>query len=37
LMERADKISDPDWRKSFLENVPEHLALIEMWEGLSRK
>jgi len=31
LMERADRISDPAWRKSFLENVPEHRALVEKW------
>jgi len=31
LMERADKISDPTWRKSFLENVPEHRAIVEKW------
>lgn len=32
LMDRAGKISDPEWRKSFLENVPEHRAIIELWE-----
>jgi class 3 adenylate cyclase/predicted ATPase len=32
LQELAGKISDPEWRKSFLENVPEHRAIIEMWE-----
>lgn len=32
LMTRADKISDPEWRQSFLGNVAEHRALIEMWE-----
>jgi predicted ATPase len=32
LMARAEKISDAEWRKSFLENVPEHRAMVEMWE-----
>jgi predicted ATPase/class 3 adenylate cyclase len=32
LMSRADKISDASWRESFLENVPEHRALSEMWD-----
>ena len=35
LMDRAGKISDPEWRKSFLENVPEHRAIIELWERLA--
>jgi tetratricopeptide (TPR) repeat protein len=28
LLERADKISDPELRKSFLENVPEHAQTL---------
>jgi len=32
LMEVADKINVPEWRQSFLENVPDHRALMEMWE-----
>jgi class 3 adenylate cyclase/tetratricopeptide (TPR) repeat protein len=32
LMEVADKINTPAWRQSFLENVPEHRAIMEMWE-----
>ncbi|MGD2158167.1 MAG: protein kinase, partial [Anaerolineales bacterium] len=32
LMEMAGKISDPDVRQSFLENVPEHCTMVEMWE-----
>ena len=32
LLEIADKINIPDWRKSFLENVPDNRAIIEMWE-----
>jgi class 3 adenylate cyclase/tetratricopeptide (TPR) repeat protein len=35
LMERAGKIDDPEWRKSFLENVAEHRAIVELWERLS--
>lgn len=35
LMSRADKISEPEWRQSFLENVEEHRALIERWKGLD--
>ena len=29
LMTRAEKISDSSWRKSFLENIPEHRQLLE--------
>jgi len=32
LKKRADKISDQSWRKAFLENVPEHRALLEIWD-----
>jgi hypothetical protein len=32
LMEMADKINVPAWRQSFLENVPDHRAIMEMWE-----
>ncbi len=35
LTDRAEKISDPEWRKSFLENVPEHRAITELWERLT--
>ena len=31
LIQRADKISNADWRTSFLENVPEHRTLVERW------
>jgi tetratricopeptide (TPR) repeat protein len=36
LMTRAEKISDESWRKSFLENIPEHRRLLEAkdrWAG----
>jgi tetratricopeptide (TPR) repeat protein len=32
LMDVADKINVPAWRQSFLENVPDHRAIMEMWE-----
>jgi tetratricopeptide (TPR) repeat protein len=35
LMERARAISNPGWRKSYLENVHEHSMMIELWESLS--
>jgi class 3 adenylate cyclase/predicted ATPase len=35
LMARAEKISDPDWRKAFLSDVPEHRAITETWEKLT--
>ncbi len=36
LMELADKINVPSWRQSFLENVPQNRALIEIWERRKR-
>ena len=35
LMEMAGKISDPDMRRSFLENVPEHRTMVEMWDRMG--
>jgi tetratricopeptide (TPR) repeat protein len=35
LMEMANKISDPDMRRSFLENVPEHRTMVEMWDRMG--
>jgi predicted ATPase/class 3 adenylate cyclase len=35
LMERAQRISDNEWRGSFLRDVPEHKILIERWQKLS--
>ncbi len=32
LMDYAGKINEPEWRKSFLENMPDNRAVIEMWE-----
>lgn len=36
LMQRAEKISDPDWHRSFLENVAENKALVERREKLDK-
>ena len=36
LMQRAEKISDPDWRRSFLENVAENRAIIDRWQRLRQ-
>ncbi|MGB8644209.1 MAG: tetratricopeptide repeat protein [Anaerolineae bacterium] len=36
LMSRADKITNPEWRRSFLENIQEHRALVDLWERLRR-
>lgn len=35
LLTRAGKISNAEWRKSFLENVAEHRAMVELWERVS--
>jgi len=35
LMEQAAKISNPAWRTSFLQNVPEHKTLAAMWTRLE--
>jgi tetratricopeptide (TPR) repeat protein len=32
LLEVAEKINVPAWRQSFLENVPDQRAIMEMWE-----
>jgi hypothetical protein len=32
LMEVADTITEPAWRKSFLENSPDNRAIMELWE-----
>jgi tetratricopeptide (TPR) repeat protein len=33
LYARAGKISDPDWRQSFLENIPEHREIARLVEA----
>lgn len=35
LIKRADLISDPDWRKTYLDSFPEHRALVERWAVLQ--
>jgi tetratricopeptide (TPR) repeat protein len=35
LSQRARRISDVEWRNSYLHNVPEHQALIERWERVT--
>ncbi|HKZ83988.1 MAG TPA: adenylate/guanylate cyclase domain-containing protein [Anaerolineae bacterium] len=35
LIRRAQKISNFEWGKSFLENVPEHRALLERWDRIA--
>lgn len=32
LIDRAYKISSPDWRKAFLENVPENKQMLQYWQ-----
>jgi class 3 adenylate cyclase/tetratricopeptide (TPR) repeat protein len=36
LMSLADKIGDVEWRESFVKNVPEHRALLEMWSRQTK-
>ncbi len=33
LMDRVAKISEPEWRISFMENVPEHRQIIDLWNA----
>jgi predicted ATPase len=33
LMQRAGKISDIEWRRSFVENVAENRAIVERWKA----
>lgn len=35
LMARAQKISDLDWRQSFLQNVTENNAVMERWQQIQ--
>lgn len=37
LNENAARINKPDWKKSFLENIPEHRELREAWKQISSK
>lgn len=35
LMVQADKLSDPEWRRAYLENIREHRQIIAWWERLQ--
>jgi tetratricopeptide (TPR) repeat protein len=35
LMERTEKISNAEWRKSFLENVAENQEILERWKKIN--
>jgi predicted ATPase/DNA-binding SARP family transcriptional activator/class 3 adenylate cyclase len=37
LMQKAEKISDPEWRCSFLENIDENRAIVEQWEKRTKQ
>jgi hypothetical protein len=36
LMERAEKITNPEWKKSYLENFPEHREIVAKWQALQK-
>lgn len=33
LLARADRMGDPTWQAAFLEKIPEHRFLLEMWKN----
>lgn len=35
LTDRADLISDREWREAFLMNVPDHKAIIDLWHHIG--
>jgi class 3 adenylate cyclase/tetratricopeptide (TPR) repeat protein len=35
LIKRADRISNFKWGRSFLENVPEHRAMLDKWDRMA--
>ena len=37
LMVRAGRISLPEWRRSFLERIPEHRRIQARWQGNTKK
>ncbi|MCG8416383.1 MAG: protein kinase [Proteobacteria bacterium] len=37
LQQRANKIGQPEWQKSFLENIPDHARTIELAERWHRE
>ncbi|MCL4507413.1 MAG: AAA family ATPase [Chloroflexi bacterium] len=34
LARRASRISKPEWRRTYLDNVPEHKALLDLYAGV---
>lgn len=34
LIDRAYRISNPEWRKAFLENVPENKQMLQYWQKI---
>jgi eukaryotic-like serine/threonine-protein kinase len=37
LLDYAEKINVPAWRQSFIENVPDNRAMMEMWERTQQR
>jgi hypothetical protein len=35
LMEAADRINNPEWRRSFLEDHMHNRKLVQLWERLQ--
>ena len=35
LITQADKLSDPDWRRAYLENMREHREIVAWWERVQ--
>lgn len=35
LQIRVEKLSNPDWRRAYAENIPEHLQIVAWWERLQ--
>jgi hypothetical protein len=35
LIKRSEKISRLEWGRSYLSNIPEHRAIIELWEQIA--
>jgi predicted ATPase/class 3 adenylate cyclase len=36
LVERANRLSDPEWRQSFLENIPENRTLAQLQQAADK-
>jgi len=35
MMNRAQKFSDPNWKRNYIEEVPEHLVIVQSREKLN--